>query len=67
MKKKKLISLEEHERNIRERDKVFLETGVFCPKCFDELLYSDDMIIMTMPSQRNVYCPCCQYRTKIRI
>ena len=34
-------------------------TGVACEKCGQELLYADDLMRLSMPPQRLVYCSGC--------
>jgi len=40
-------------------------TGVRCPKCGEEMLYSDSMIFATDPPQRYIQCPGCRYNIEI--
>lgn len=40
-------------------------TGVFCPWCSGEMLYSDSMVLATDPPQRYMQCSSCKYSIKI--
>ena len=36
-------------------------TGIKCPKCSEEMLYSDSMVLATDPPRRYIKCPGCGY------
>ncbi|MBA7589989.1 hypothetical protein ES708_32088 [subsurface metagenome] len=40
-------------------------TGVICPECSEEMLYSDSMIFATDPPQRYIQCSGCKYNIEI--
>jgi DNA-directed RNA polymerase subunit RPC12/RpoP len=47
-----------------EQGKV--KTGIACPQCGDELLETAPGIILcSLPPQKNVHCPTCQYTSYI--
>ncbi len=62
--KNKLTKLDEF-NSIRsivyDLDKSIL-SEIECPKCGNELLYSDNTILTSYPPQRNIHCPKCSYK-----
>jgi ribosomal protein S27AE len=64
---KKLKSLEEHNSNASNMQWAMMDNspkpnGIACPKCGEELLDSHPNVILTsMPAQKNVHCSKCDY------
>ncbi len=62
--KKKLITLEEHNRKsmstqITNEPKL---NGIACPKCGSELYDTNPMVVLTSyPPQKNIHCVECDY------
>lgn len=66
-----MIGLREYNKRIMEEIKEERErekhTGVACDECGEELLYSDNSLLMSYPPQRNVRCPKCDKRFHITV
>lgn len=42
------------------------ELNVGCPQCEEALLeFSDDIVLWSMPAQRKVHCPECEFSTLV--
>jgi len=69
MTEKKLKSFKEHEKEMADAYYKATHgpwpTGVQCPACDGELFYSDQMVLMSFPPQRNVHCDKCDYHGTI--
>ena len=67
----KLKTIDEHNWYMSNQQVKPNKTGVACPKCHShtecssELLYLDDMILLSNPPQRNVGCEKCNFVTTI--
>lgn len=60
--KKKPLTLDEHNRQISElmaEDSNMRAAGILCNKCGVRMLYSNDVILSSIPPRRNVHCPAC--------
>lgn len=69
MKNKNMSTPEEYNkkyfRRLEKLQEQATHTGVRCPKCSEEMLYSDTAILTTNPPQRYIHCPKCKYDTRI--
>lgn len=64
-----LKTLDEHERERREdferaeaANHYPRPNGIACPKCGEELMDSDMLVLTSQPPMKNVHCPACGYR-----
>ena len=67
---KKLISLEEHEKEFWKRHNLTkagasVPCGIACPRCNDELLADTTITLTSNPSQTPVYCSKCKWKGSI--
>lgn len=59
---KKLISLEEHNKNILESHNSLKTNGIACPNCGNELHDpSPNTVLTTYPPKKNIKCSSCDY------
>jgi DNA-directed RNA polymerase subunit M/transcription elongation factor TFIIS len=59
-------TLEQHEREVREKHNYKERSDIKCPKCPDgEFYFVDNVILLSYPPQRNVRCNSCDFRTSI--
>jgi len=69
MKNKNMPTPEEYNKKYFEKLKKLKEqarhTGVRCPKCREEMLYSNTTILTSNPPQRSIYCPKCKHSATI--
>lgn len=64
-----LKSLDEHEREARERHEQvesgrrMVPNGIACPKCGEELRdFNRDIVLASNPPKYNTICPACGHR-----
>jgi len=56
-------SLEEHNREIKNKRNFSKKNGIACPKCGKELFDTDPLItLMSSPPQKDVHCNYCDYK-----
>lgn len=70
--KKNLKTIDEHNKKIikeyEEYKNKHQKTGVECPKCGSELLFvNEDIVLMTYPPKKYVYCSKCGYDSAILV
>jgi hypothetical protein len=51
-------TIEEHNQEVLRRIERNYKTGVECPNCKKELMFTDDYIFTTLPPCRSVKCEC---------
>lgn len=64
--KKKLISIEDSNRMILEKNQkignLYQKNGVECPECGDELSDVNGVVLPTNPPKTKTYCESCGYK-----
>lgn len=64
-------TLEEHEDEMRKMKEIYVKnrngTDIKCPNCGDELKYVDNVLLLSNPPQKRVYCYNCGYSTTITV
>jgi hypothetical protein len=61
----KLITIEEHNAEVRHRLRNKMLTGIEYPTCKNELQYKDNTIMLSSPPQKDVICFNCGYMARV--
>lgn len=65
-----LKTIDQHNEIVWKQMMEARGTGVACPKCddgFSEMVWADDVVLASYPSQRNVVCSICNHKDRIYV